>query len=95
MAKAGPQSPRVRDSAMALNIQMILNVEKPGSRMIVWAHNGHVGAGGEKVHVKQTGYFLRQLLQDKYYAVGFFFDHGRFNAIKCVAGGAALGCQSI
>ena len=34
MAKAGEQSPHVRDSAMALNAQMILSFQKPGSRII-------------------------------------------------------------
>jgi len=86
MANAGEQSPRVRDSSMALNTQMILNFQKSGSRVVVWAHNGHVGAGGEEVHAKQTGYYLKHLLGDKYYSVGFFFDHGSFNALKYKAG---------
>src|SRR5262249_1106720 len=34
-----------RDKSMAENIGWILDHEAPGSKMVVWAHNGHVAKG--------------------------------------------------
>jgi len=35
----------VRDRSMAANIKWIAD-QNPGARIVVWAHNGHVAAGG-------------------------------------------------
>src|SRR5437870_12285275 len=33
-----------RDRAMAQNVKWILDQEPPGTKMMLWAHNGHVAA---------------------------------------------------
>jgi len=42
MVGAGPGGSAVRDSSMAQNIDWILAHEKPGTRIVLWAHNWHV-----------------------------------------------------
>lgn len=45
-----------RDSAMAENIRWMLQQRPPGTRAVLWAHNGHVGRGSEP----GRGFFLGQ-----------------------------------
>jgi erythromycin esterase len=66
-----------RDYYMAQNIMWLLNKEKKGAKVVVWAHNGHI----EKLSYPKfgsMGYYLNQYLKDKYYAMGFEFYQGSF-----------------
>jgi erythromycin esterase len=38
----GERGSTVRDESMAANVDWILAREKPGTRIVLWAHNGHV-----------------------------------------------------
>lgn len=67
-----------RDSCMAVNVLKIRNIEN--AKTFVWAHNGHIGLEYKKTLV--MGSFLKQALNEHYYAVGFVFDHGTFMAYK-------------
>ncbi len=66
-----------RDYYMAQNILYLLNHEKPNTKVMVWAHNGHIqkklGDG-----FGSMGGYLANTLKDKYYAVGFEFYSGSF-----------------
>jgi erythromycin esterase len=69
----------VRDRAMAENVRWILDSEAPGTRMVLWAHNGHV----QRVALPDgptLGTHLANQLGDAYHAVGFLFGHGAFQA---------------
>jgi erythromycin esterase len=66
-----------RDYYMAQNIVWLLNNEKQGAKVIVWAHNGHI----EKkfnTNFSSMGYYLSKYLGNKYYALGFEFYEGSF-----------------
>jgi erythromycin esterase len=68
-----------RDYYMAQNIMSLLNDEKEGAKVIVWAHNAHI----EKLHYSgfgSMGYYLSQYLKQQYYAVGFEFFSGSFQS---------------
>jgi erythromycin esterase len=64
-----------RDLYMAHNVIRRMNEEKPGTRIIVWAHNDHVG----KTKGAQ-GSYLQSVYGPEYYALGFSFNQGSFQA---------------
>src|SRR5262245_15171124 len=73
-----------RDRYMAENILYLLNREPAGTRIAVWAHNYHISTGeipspGGSVG-KWMGALLRQQLSGGYYALGFAFSEGSFQA---------------
>jgi erythromycin esterase len=70
-----------RDRSMAENVKWILDHEGPMSKIMLWAHNGHVstlpvGAG------ETMGMSLRRMYGKKMVVGGFSFDHGSFQAIE-------------
>ena len=66
-----------RDYYMAQNIVWLLNNEKPGAKVIVWAHNGHIEKNFS-ANFGTMGYYLSEYLGNKYYALGFEFYEGSF-----------------
>jgi erythromycin esterase len=68
-----------RDGYMAENLQHIVNGEKPSTRVVVLAHNAHVSKRGTG-RFPAMGSYLRQAFGDGYYAFGFAFDRGSFQA---------------
>lgn len=69
---------KYRDRCMAKNVLEILNMEN--KKMFLWAHNGHVNKSMRKYKFKWMGEHLFEKLQFKYYAVGFVFSEGSFQA---------------
>ncbi|HKE14027.1 MAG TPA: erythromycin esterase family protein, partial [Kofleriaceae bacterium] len=65
----------VRDAAMAENVRWLLEREGKGTRMMLWAHNGHVSMTD-----RFMGRALRRALGRDYAAIGFLFDRGSFQA---------------
>jgi len=64
----------IRDKYMAENV-LWLYKNMPEGKMVLWAHNGHIA------HTKlegsyRLGYYLKNQLGDKYYAVGSAFNEG-------------------
>src|SRR5262245_11832725 len=73
-----------RDRYLAENILYLLNNELPGTRIVVWAHNAHISTGDNNYLPgggKAMGAYLRRTLADKYYAFGFIFNEGSFQAM--------------
>jgi erythromycin esterase len=70
-----------RDSCMAANVAYILSNYPPAEKSVLWAHNAHIT---KKIayKTKPLGYYLSQLYQKEYYAVGFAFNYGSFRAIR-------------
>jgi erythromycin esterase len=64
-----------RDYYMAQNIMQLLNEEKPGSKVMVWAHNMHI-ANVEGA----MGHYLHEFLKEEYYSFGFEFYSGSFQS---------------
>jgi erythromycin esterase-like protein len=74
----------LRDESMARNIQWILD-QNPSAKMVVWAHNGHVGdnAMGRS---RSMGAALRQALGKQMVVFGFAFNQGSFQAVEAGKG---------
>lgn len=64
----------VRDSSMAENVAWILE-QNPGARIVLWAHNGHVGRGKG-----QMGEHLARRFGKDYVPVGFATGGGQYYA---------------
>jgi erythromycin esterase-like protein len=71
-----------RDASMAANVKWILD-QSPGARIVLWAHNGHVGTGGQG----SMGDALRKMYGDQMVTFGFSFNEGSFQAIPQNGGG--------
>ena len=64
-----------RDQSMAKNVEWILDQAPAGSKIVLWAHNGHVN--------KLEGWmgdYLAQRYGDEMYVLGFAFGEGSYNA---------------
>lgn len=70
----------LRDLYMADNIAFIAQTSAPGTKIAVWAHNGHVGTDSIGAGAVAMGAHLRRLFGDKYYAIGFAFNEGGFQS---------------
>lgn len=79
-----PVNPAQRDATMARNIRAIVE-RKPGAKVILWAHNGHVETGEDFRH-KQMGRWLREWYGGELVVFGFAFHEGRFRALAEGAG---------
>jgi erythromycin esterase-like protein len=69
-----------RDRIMADNVDWILAQKGEDSRIVLWAHNGHV-MHGERDGVRMMGGVLEQRHGDDHLTVGFMFGAGGFQAI--------------
>jgi erythromycin esterase len=72
-----------RDQAMAENVKWILEQEPLGSKMMLWAHNGHVAAAAPVYapdHLPMGGH-LREFFGDRLVTCGFIFQQGGFRAV--------------
>lgn len=73
----------IRDRAMARNVEWVLDHEST-DRIALWAHNAHINR--EEVHgagetAASMGHHLADRYGDAYYAVGFVFASGAFQAL--------------
>ncbi|HWB82304.1 MAG TPA: erythromycin esterase family protein [Nannocystaceae bacterium] len=66
-----------RDRAMADNVAWLLAHEPPKTKMIVWAHNGHVATTGDW---HPMGQHLRTVFGTQLIVFGFAFYRGGFSA---------------
>jgi erythromycin esterase len=73
---------QTRDFYMAENIERLVSREKPGTRVIVSAHNDHIG-----MRKNDMGFQLRSVYGDKYYALGLSFNQGAFQASELTSEG--------
>ena len=73
-----------RDQSMADNVKWILD-HNPGARIVLWAHNGHVAAGG--FSYKTMGAALREMYGASMVVFGFSFGEGSFQAMTQGGGG--------
>ena len=68
-----------RDQSMAENIKWILD-QSPKEKIVLWAHNGHVAAGGFG-GFEPMGATLRKLYGSEMVVFGFAFNQGAFQAM--------------
>jgi erythromycin esterase len=69
-----------RDLYMADNFRRIVEREPAGTRFVIWAHNGHIATGDSDGAYPTFGYHLRHFYGKDYYALGFSFNQGSFQA---------------
>lgn len=70
-----------RDFYMAQNVLAWLSYFPKGTKMILWAHNGHIAKDFlDAVSMPSMGSYLKALLKDDYYAIGFDFYKGKFQS---------------
>jgi len=74
-----PKFAFTRDYYMAENIEYLMKTEGPGTKMVVWAHNGHIQTGNLGQTLAMGGY-LRKFFGEAYYALGFSFNEGGFQS---------------
>jgi len=81
----------LRDLYMAENVETQLKMLGPQARMVVGGHNGHIQLGpwGDgipdfqgRLKLPAMGGFLRKKFGDAYYALGFDFYSGSFQALE-------------
>jgi erythromycin esterase len=76
LAEKGNSGSMFRDESMAENIKWILE-NNPNSKIILWAHNGHVT---KRIH--QMGYYLDKEFGNNYYNIGFVSNSGKYTAVN-------------
>ena len=69
----------LRDRYMADNFRRLVESEPAGTRIVVWAHNGHIATNG--FNGQSLGANLRRFYGKDYYALGFSFNQGSFQAM--------------
>jgi len=69
-----------RDEAMAENVKWIAD-HNPGAKIVVWAHNAHVGRGTNE-SFKPMGSYLSKWFGKDYVTLGFAFNEGSFRAVE-------------
>lgn len=84
-----PKFPFTRDYYMAENIEYLMKTEGPGTKMVVWAHNGHIQMGNLGQNMAMGGY-LRKFFGEAYYALGFSFNEGGFQSRDLSAQGRGV-----
>jgi erythromycin esterase len=67
---------------MAENIEWVRHHEGPGTRIVVWAHNGHVEAASDNLGLDTMGTYLRRREGSNMVIFGFAFDEGSFQSIE-------------
>jgi erythromycin esterase len=76
----------VRDAAMAENAAWWLSSAPGGSRMMLWAHNGHISR-----QRRWMGWHLGGSLGADYVNAALTFSSGTFTAVTLLSGGASAG----
>jgi erythromycin esterase len=82
-----------RDLFMAENARWIADFMGQGSKITLWAHNGHLANDSRYGFSGSMGYHLRQELGDLYRVVGFGFSKGHFTAVGRSTYGFYLGLR--
>jgi erythromycin esterase len=77
-ATAGAGS-ALRDRYMADNFRRLVDQEPAGTRIVIWAHNGHITTERTETYVP-IGAYLNQFYGKDYYVLGFSFNKGSFQA---------------
>lgn len=78
-SRQAPAGIAIRDVYMADNFRRLVDREPAGTRFVLWAHNGHVATDNNGLFMPM-GAYLRQYYGNAYYALGFSFNQGSFQA---------------
>jgi erythromycin esterase len=84
-SRQAPAGVAIRDVYMADNFRRLVDREPADTRFVVWAHNGHIATDNSGLFMP-TGAYLRQFYGNEYYALGFSFNQGSFQAREAQPG---------
>lgn len=70
----------LRDFYMADNVRRLVEREPINTRVVLWAHNGHIMTDNSDATNLPFGAHLRRFFGSEYYALGFSFNQGTFQA---------------
>jgi len=70
---------QTRDESMALNVEWILNHMPKNTRIVLWAHNGHVSK--KKSIWQPMGVPLSEVYGEEMIVIGFGFHQGSYTAV--------------
>jgi erythromycin esterase-like protein len=70
-----------RDESMATNVRWILEHSPPKTKIVLWAHNGHVSVESHWRN-RPMGAYLRDWYGQDMVVVGFAFNQGSFRAVQ-------------
>ncbi len=73
--KADKSYSDLRDKFMAENVMWLYRQYAHNDKLILWAHNGHI-SHAKLEGVYRMGYYLKETIGSKYYAMGYLFDEG-------------------
>ena len=71
-----------RDQFSSRNIYWVLNQLPENSKLILWAHNGHVAKTSPMFNYNVMGHYMARWFADEYVAIGFTFNSGSFGAFS-------------
>lgn len=69
-------TPNARTNAMADNLRFIIDHERPGTKFVLWAYDGHL-ASNDTVS-RTIGRSMRDAFGEQYYAVATAFNQGSY-----------------
>ena len=70
----------LRDAYMAGTLKRFLDAEPASTRVVLWAHNGHISHEPMTNSGRPLGSWLKRDYGSAYYAIGFSFGGGAFQA---------------
>lgn len=74
-----------RDRAMAENVNWLVEKRFPGQKIVLWAHNGHVGTASQSGS-KTQGMHLRDRFGERMVVLGFALYQGEIRAKRMTSG---------
>ncbi|MFA7420678.1 MAG: erythromycin esterase family protein [Melioribacteraceae bacterium] len=77
--EARMQNQMSRDESMALNVQWILNNMPKDTKIVLWAHNGHISK--KKSNWLPMGAHLDKMYGENMVVMGFCFHEGNYTAL--------------
>jgi erythromycin esterase len=67
----------VRDAAMAVNLNFLMDNMYPNRKVIVWAHHAHIGVGYPYKYIsKSMGSWIAEARKAETYSIGLFMGRG-------------------
>lgn len=76
-----PEAYRIRDSAMASNVVFLKNILYPSKKIILWAHNYHIGNSAFhhalSPDIKNMGIYLKDIYDNELYTIGLYMLKGK------------------
>lgn len=72
----------LRDQFSTRNVFWAMDMLGEDSKVVIWAHNGHVAKESVLFSYDILGYYLNKWMGEQYYTIGFTFNEGEFGAFS-------------